>query len=555
MNSTKAEACGKWAGDLVRDNKMKTLIIDDDPASVALLENVLSDYGYRRVKSITDSRLALDTCKDFEPDLILLDLLMPHVDGFAILTSLRANKREIYLPIVVLTADVNEETKFRALHTGATDFLFKPFDQTEVLLRIRNLFETVRTDRRRAAQYAVASSLAGSSKLVQVSSKILGAIASTDNWNFGVMWLYDEKTEGLRCLTTWYANSDNLSRFAATLSATELVKGRGLAGRAWKSKKPTWAANITLDSTSSYACAAAGVGLHVGFAFPLYVDGTVNGIIELLASDAAEPDEDLFQTVEALGIQIGLFLERGRIEEQLQREKESAQAANAAKDRFLATLSHELRTPLNPVLIWAGGTLQQPDLTPDLREGLEMVCRNVELEARLIDDMLDLTRITRGKLKLELHPTDAHGVLLYAIDIVRSDIERDHLNISMALEASNHGVLADMTRLHQVFWNVLRNSCKFARESGLISVRSYNPNPNTITIEISDNGTGIEPQYLKRIFDAFEQVDSRREGVGLGLAISKSIVEMHNGTIHASSAGLGKGSTFVINLPTSVSLN
>ena len=134
----------QWQPNTALYSKMKILVIDDEPANVALLEEMLADGGYGRVKSVTDSRLALEICQSFEPDLVLLDLMMPHVDGFAILESLRASERETFLPIVVLTADANETTKLRALRAGATDFLLKPFDQLEVLLRMTNLLETRR---------------------------------------------------------------------------------------------------------------------------------------------------------------------------------------------------------------------------------------------------------------------------------------------------------------------------------------------------------------------------------------------------------------------------
>src|SRR5438477_12818725 len=149
MNTT------QWQSDLATYVKMRILIVDDEPANVALLEDLLSDQGYINLKSTTDSRQVPELCRELDPDLILLDLCMPHVDGFAVLESLRAERSEIYLPIIVLTADVNEESKRRALHCGATDFLHKPFDHIEVLLRIRNLLETRRIhqllDNRRAA--------------------------------------------------------------------------------------------------------------------------------------------------------------------------------------------------------------------------------------------------------------------------------------------------------------------------------------------------------------------------------------------------------------------
>ena len=134
----------RWQPNTALYSRMKILVIDDEPANVALLEDMLSEGGYTRVKSVTDSRVALETCENFEPDLVLLDLMMPHVDGFAILETLRAGASEVFFPVIVLTADVNESTKLRALRAGATDFLLKPFDQLEVLLRMTNLLETRR---------------------------------------------------------------------------------------------------------------------------------------------------------------------------------------------------------------------------------------------------------------------------------------------------------------------------------------------------------------------------------------------------------------------------
>jgi putative two-component system response regulator len=144
MNSEDKNIDSRWQPNSALYSKMKILVIDDEPANVALLEDLLSDGGYTRVKSVTDSRLAMETCEIFEPDLVLLDLMMPHVDGFTILESLRAAAGESFFPIIVLTADANESTKLRVLRAGATDFLLKPFDQLEVLLRMTNLLETRR---------------------------------------------------------------------------------------------------------------------------------------------------------------------------------------------------------------------------------------------------------------------------------------------------------------------------------------------------------------------------------------------------------------------------
>ncbi len=413
----------------------------------------------------------------------------------------------------------------------------------------RDITERVRNDRRRATQYMVASLLAGSWTLAEAGPQILEAVAASGDWAYAAIWVYDDLAGGLRCRNLWHEVSERVKKFADLSRLITLAKGKGLPGRVWDSKKPTWVYDVARDSNFPRAPYAAEADLHGGFAFPLFSRGEIDGVMELFSHKVVEPDEDLLQMVESLGSQIGLFIERLRIEQELQRERESAEAANTARDRFLAMLSHELRTPLMPVLTWAGATAKQSNLGPEIQKGLKMVCRNAELEVRLIEDLLDLGRVTRRRLKLQLGTADGHELLQSAMDIVRSDIEDRHLKLVVTLAASRHELVADAPRLQKVFWSIFRNACKFTPENGTISVRSYNPNPKTITIEISDSGVGIEPQFIKRIFDPFEQADSGREGLGLGLAISKAIVEMHRGNIRALSEGQGKGATFIIDLP------
>jgi two-component system, cell cycle sensor histidine kinase and response regulator CckA len=414
---------------------------------------------------------------------------------------------------------------------------------------LRDITDRTRNDRRRLAQYTVASLLAGSWTLTEASSAILQTIASIGDWAFSALWIYDEKIGRLRCRAFWEAGSDKLKKFGEFSQGIEFRMGEGLPGRVWESNEPAWVYDVTVDKNFPRAPAAREAGLRGGFAFPLFAGRAVNGVIELFSEHLVEPDPDLLQLVTALGSQIGLFIERRRVEQELERAKENAEAASAAKDRFLATLSHELRTPLNPVLLWADGILNQPGLDPEMEQGLRMVCRNVELEARLIDDLLDLTRIARGKLQLRLQPTDAHELIQHAIEIVRADVDCRHIQLSVTLEATSHQVNVDPPRMQQVFWNILRNACKFTADTGIISVRSHNSAPDSITLEITDTGIGIEPAFLEKIFAAFEQLEMRREGLGLGLAISKAIVEMHGGSIRAQSEGSGKGATFAVTLP------
>ena len=413
----------------------------------------------------------------------------------------------------------------------------------------RDITERIRTERRRTTQYAVTNLLAASWTLAEVATELLEAMALSGDWAFAAIWTYDEAADGLRCRNVWHEASERVKKFSDLSLVVTLPEGQGLPGRVWNSKKPTWVYDVTRDPNFPRAPYAAAADLHGGFAFPLFFQGEIDGIMELFSHNVVEPDEDLLQMVEALGSQIGLFIARGRIVQELQRHKENAGAASTAKDRFLGLLTDKLRAPLTPVLTWAGKIAEQSDLRPDVQQGLKMVRGNVELEMRLIEDMLDLSRIARGKLTLQLRKADAHELLQSALEIVRSDIEQRHLTPFVALEASRHALVADEPRLQQVFWSVLHNACKFTPENGTVSVRSYTPSPRRITIEISDNGIGIEPRFVEKVFYAFEQADSQSEGLGLGLAISKAIVEMHSGTIRAHSEGLGKGATFVIELP------
>lgn len=258
------------------------------------------------------------------------------------------------------------------------------------------------------------------------------------------------------------------------------------------------------------------------------------------------------QAQRMIGVMTNVTTER-LASEQLYAAKEAAENANRAKDDFLAALSHELRTPLSPVLMLAGEMERSPEVPAELREGFALIRHNVELEARLIDDLLDLTRITRGKFYLECRPLDLYAVLDKAIKTVRSTIEARGLTLQMDLAAPDHFVSADPVRLQQVFWNILKNAAKFTSPGGRILIHSRAEDRRMIQLSISDTGLGIGPENLERIFQAFEQVHHpsthRFGGLGLGLAISRKLIEAHGGQIWAESGGAGQGTTFHLTLP------
>jgi signal transduction histidine kinase len=230
-------------------------------------------------------------------------------------------------------------------------------------------------------------------------------------------------------------------------------------------------------------------------------------------------------------------------------------AANAAKDQFLAQLSHELRSPLTPVIALVGELeAELPDSKP-VKEALEVVRRNVELEARLIDDLLDVTRISKGKLQLSFEPICIHQTLQRAYEICRKEIEAKDLEVNLALRATHTYVEGDPARLQQVFWNLIKNSVKFTPEKGRISIETLNPAPDKIAVRVSDTGIGIEPDVIGKIFNAFEQGQSditrRFGGLGLGLTISKTLIDAHGGKIRVQSRGNDQGATFTVELNTS----
>ncbi len=269
-----------------------------------------------------------------------------------------------------------------------------------------------------------------------------------------------------------------------------------------------------------------------------------------------------------------------------EKAKSIAEEANLAKDHFLAVLSHELRTPLTPVQMGVSMLQDRPDLDLQMRETLEMVRRNVEMEARLIDDLLDVTRIARGKIELTRSPVELCTVIHGAVEVCKPDIEARGLKFGVDLGPAPYWVEADVPRLQQVFWNLLKNAIKFTPHGGSVSIRcrpeggpgvesqgagegsgfgvqgsgvpiQCSPEPPTlnpfVVVEVIDSGMGIERESLSRIFRAFEQAERaitrQFGGLGLGLAISKALVELHGGTIEAHSEGRDKGATFRIQLP------
>lgn len=240
-------------------------------------------------------------------------------------------------------------------------------------------------------------------------------------------------------------------------------------------------------------------------------------------------------------------------EEALRDAKDQAESASRAKDQFLATLSHELRTPLTPVLLSATAALLDRSTPAALLPTFEMIRRNIELEARLIDDLLDIMRIIRGKMPFQFEVVDVHTLIRQAVETCRGEALDKHLELALDLSATEHHVKGDPARLQQLFWNLIKNAAKFTPDGGRVTLHTFNRD-DRITIEVSDTGLGIDPELLPKVFNAFEQgANSEAQklgGLGLGLAICRSVAEAHGGSITARSDGRNKGATFALELTT-----
>lgn len=266
-----------------------------------------------------------------------------------------------------------------------------------------------------------------------------------------------------------------------------------------------------------------------------------------------ERDEKIIVGVAA---QAAAAMDAARLYQREQQARALAEQASQAKDHFLATLSHELRTPLTPVLAILSSLQQDSALPGTIAEDLETVRRNVELEARLIDDLLDLTRITRGKLELHCHHVPIGRVIEDAINTCLPDLKAKNLTLVRELRGTGEIIFADSARITQILWNLLKNAIKFTPSRGTITVRSKvvrESESEHVIVEVQDTGMGIDPSRLGSVFEAFEQGDRKITkqfgGLGLGLAISKAIAQSHSGTLAVASKGMGHGSTFTLTLP------
>jgi PAS domain S-box-containing protein len=252
---------------------------------------------------------------------------------------------------------------------------------------------------------------------------------------------------------------------------------------------------------------------------------------------------------EAANVEKAQLLEKERL------ARAEAERASRIKDEFLATLSHELRTPLNAVLGWSAVLRGRENLDQEMTQALETIDRNARIQGQIIEDLLDMSRIISGKVRLDVQPLDLAGIVLEAVDTMRTSASAKGVRLQTVIDPVNATILGDPNRLQQVFWNLLSNSIKFTPKHGRIQILLQRVNSH-VEVSVIDTGEGISPDFLPYIFNRFQQADAsttrRYGGLGLGLAIVKNLVELHGGTVRAKSGGVGKGATFIVSLPLTV---
>ncbi|MEH2289776.1 hybrid sensor histidine kinase/response regulator [Nostoc sp.] len=343
---------------------------------------------------------------------------------------------------------------------------------------------------------------------------------------------------------------DSSRRFSINASAP--------VAEAVRTKQPIWQqpTETRLARYSNLAQEYAQYNYDAWISIPLIIEGRAIGGMSLAFTEIQKFNQDDRAFMLALAQQCAQAMERARLYEAEQTARKSAENANRIKDEFLAVLSHELRSPLNPILGWSK-LLQTKKLDEKtIPQALKTIERNAKLQAKLIEDLLDISRILQGKISLNIYPVDLASVISAAMETVRLSAEAKSIEMHISLEPNLGQVLGDSSRLQQIVWNLLSNAVKFTPEGGQVDIRLSScskSNSNSAIIQVSDTGKGIDPNFLPYVFEYFRQENSSTTrkfgGLGLGLAIVHHLVELHGGTVQVESEGEERGATFTVRLP------
>jgi PAS domain S-box-containing protein len=503
----------------------KILLADDNADMREYVRRLLAQGGYE-VEAVADGLAALNAARERPPDLMLTDVMMPGLDGFGLLAALRSEERTRTLPVILLSARAGEEARVEGMEAGADDYLTKPFSARELLARVESHLQLQRV--RREAKQAIAESEERFRAFVTASSDVVYRM----NPDWSEMWQLRGRefiADTVEPNGEWlekYIHPDDQQRVTAAIA--EAIRTRSTFELEHRVLRP----DGTLGWTFSRAIPILNADGEVVEWFGAASDVTRHKEAEEERAHAEEERERLLALEQAA---------RGQ-----------AEAANRLKDEFLATVSHELRTPLTAILGWAH-MLRASKFDEEGRgRALEIIERNARAQQQLIEDLLDVSRIITGKLRLDVRPCDPAAFIEAAVEAVRPAAEAKEVRVQKVLDTGISSISGDPARLQQVVWNLLANSIKFTPRGGRVQVRLERVNSH-IEIVVSDTGEGIAPEFLPHVFDRFRQADGSTTrahgGLGLGLAIVRHLVELHGGTVRANSHGAGQGATFTVMLP------
>lgn len=539
-------------------NRISILLVDDEPRNLDVLESILYSPNYHLVRA-TSANEALLHLVDGDFAALILDVNMPVTNGIELAELVKQRRRTRHIPILFLTAFYSDE-KFilEGYDVGAVDYMTKPINPKILRAKVSVFVDLYRlnralTEANVALGREIAQRQAAEDALRQVNHDLEGRVQARTNELTAANSALRSSEHQLRLIadhaSVFLAHLDREHRFRfvnrafaerfgfAADQAVGVEMGRVL-GAATYEKCRMYLDRALRGERVEFEVESDGTGgphwLQVVFDPERSSTGDVSGVVAVVLDVTA----------------------RKRAEAEMLRARDEAMAASGAKDDFLAALSHELRTPLNPVLLVSSAAAADTRLPAEVRDDFALIAKNALLEARLIDDLLDLTRISRGKLTLDLRRVDVHQVLNDAIGTVRSELTEKRIDLVLELKAVARVADADSARLQQVFWNVLKNAIKFTGSGGSVRVETRSlTESNEMTVTVTDSGIGMSALELKRVFQPFAQGDHaargshRFGGLGLGLSISRYLMEMHGGQVHAFSPGSGKGSTFVIRIP------
>src|ERR1700682_5450984 len=564
------------------EEKVNILIVDDRPDKLLAHEVVLAELN-QNIVSARSGKEALRCLLQQDFAVILLDVNMPCMDGFETAALIRQRRRSETTPIIFISA-MNDSENFmsRGYSLGAVDYILAPV--VPEILRAKlavsvDLYKKTEQVKRQAEERAKFAREQAARAEAEARQKRLAFLADASNVLGGSLDC-KETLQNLAqlivpkiadfCVVHTAEENDSLRPVAvANTDSRDHPKLRALAEQFPTSQAAYQSAKRAFETgKSEIHCDLDDGALQELFdqqadrdfvrsmdvtafiAVPLRTRDRLLGTITMINVSAhRECGSDELSLAEELAQRAALALDNARLYDAAQKARMDAERANQAKDGFLAMLSHELRTPLTPVLT-SVLALEAENLPEETRESLQMIRRNVELEARLIDDLLALTRISKGKVPLSREVVNAPLLLRNALEICQSEIEQKKLALHLDLAATKVDLLADPARLQQIFWNLIKNAVKFTPEGGRLTISTSNEADGELRMSITDTGLGIDRDALPKIFDAFEQAEQTRlGGLGLGLAISKALIEMHDGRIVAESGGRDQGSTFSVFFP------